>query len=111
MVEQEKLDRVFQCLADPTRRDILRRVSDEELSVSEIAHAYHRHMSLAAVSKHLKVLEGAQLITKRREGKQQFIALSPPRLHDASRYLEQYKELWEERLDSLENYLRKSKTK
>ena len=109
MVEQEKLDRVFHCLADPTRRDILRRVSDTELSVSEIAHAYHRQMSLAAVSKHLKVLEDAQLVEKRRHGKQQFISLSPPRLKAAARYLEQYRAQWEERLDSLERYLQKAK--
>ncbi len=107
MVEYE-LDSVFRSLADPTRRDILERVSlsKSELSVSEIADAYHRQMSLAAVSKHLQVLEKAGLVTKRRDGKQIFVALCPPAFKSASEYLQQYKNLWEERFDRLEEILK-----
>lgn len=105
MVENKGLDAVFHCLADPTRRDILRRVSSRELSMNEIAHSYARVMSLAAVSKHVRVLEDARLVRKRRVGKQQLVALSPPALKDASRYLEWFRALWEQRLDSLDAYL------
>lgn len=100
------LDAVFHSLADPTRRDILRRVMRKELSITEVAGAYKRHMSLAAVSKHVRVLEDAKLVQKRRKGKQQFIAPSPPAFKRASRYLEQYRELWGERLDRLDVFLK-----
>ena len=106
MVEY-KLNEVFSSLADPTRRDILNRISKKELSVSEIAAPYDQ--TLAAISKHLKVLEKAKLVTKRRNGKQQFVSLSPPALKEASRYLEHYTKLWEVRLDRLEDYLRNEK--
>ena len=99
------LDAVFSSLADPTRRDILARVAKKELSVNEIAQPYD--LTLAAISKHLKVLEQARLINKRREGRQHFISISPPALHDADRYLDRYRALWEERLDRLEAYVAK----
>ncbi len=85
-----QLDSVFGSLADPTRRDILRRVARSELSVSEIANSYD--ISLAAVSKHLKVLEKAKLITKRRRGKQQLVRTTSGTLAAAERYLEQYRQ-------------------
>lgn len=106
MVEYSlKLDTVFSSLADPTRRDILKRVSETELSVSEIAQPYD--LSLAAISKHLKILEKARLITKRRKGKQQLVQLAPQAFKDAAEYLDYYQSLWNERLDSLEKYLNK----
>ena len=77
MIERNaRLDSIFGSLADTTRRDILRRVAGHELSVGEIASSYD--ISLAAVSKHLIVLEQARLVTKRREGKLQVVGLSPP---------------------------------
>lgn len=97
------LDAVFQSLADATRRDILRRVSRQEMSVSQIAE--HYKMTLAAISKHLKVLEKARLIIKRRRGKEQIVQLAPHTLAEATGYLEQYQRLWEDRLDNLERYL------
>jgi DNA-binding transcriptional ArsR family regulator len=99
------LDNIFSSLADPTRRDILRRVSDQQLSIGEIAKPYD--LTFAAVSKHLKVLEKAKLIIKRRHGKEQIVSLSPGALKDANEYLEWYRKLWENRLDSLESYLNK----
>ncbi len=105
MVEYaSRLDLTFSSLSDPTRRDILRRVSKRELSVSEIARSYD--ITLAAISKPLMVLEKAQLIHKRRDGKQQFIALSPPAFKEASLYLQHYKKQWEQRLDRLEELLK-----
>lgn len=110
MVEYKtSLDAIFSSLADPTRRDILYRVMRKELSINEVARAYKRHMTLAAVSKHVQVLESAQLVHKRRVGKQMFVAPSPPALKDAAKYLEHYKELWEKKLDRLEEYLKKQK--
>jgi DNA-binding transcriptional ArsR family regulator len=97
------LDTTFGALADPTRRDILRRVSSTELSVGEIAR--HYDLTFAAVSKHLKVLERAQMIIKRRRGKEQMVSLAPRAFADAAEYIEWYKQLWETRLDALENYL------
>ncbi len=106
MVERHaRLDLVFGSLSDTTRRDILRRVAGRELSVGEIAASYD--ISLAAVSKHLVVLEKARLVTKRREGKLQIVGLSPAGLTDASRHLERYRDIWESRLDRLEKYLEK----
>jgi DNA-binding transcriptional ArsR family regulator len=99
-----ELDLVFQSLADPTRRDILKRVAQRELSVSEVAAPYV-HLTYAAVSKHLKVLEGANLIHKRRQGKERVVILSPLALRDASRYLEHYKKQWRDRFDRLDDYL------
>jgi DNA-binding transcriptional ArsR family regulator len=98
------LDSVFSSLADPTRRDILRRVSDRQLSISEIALPYD--LTFAAISKHLKVLERARLVIKRRQGKEQIVSIAPQTLKQADDYLEFYRQFWEERLDSLENYLK-----
>ena len=105
MIERNaRLDSIFGSLADTTRRDILRRVARHELPVGEIASSYD--ISLAAVSKHLIVLEQARLVTKRREGKLQMVGFSPTALNDASRHLERYQDIWESRLDRLERYLK-----
>jgi DNA-binding transcriptional ArsR family regulator len=98
------LDDVFGALADPTRRDILQRVSQVELSVSDIASVYD--MTLAAISKHLKILEKARLVVKQRRGKQQFVQVAPMAFKDAAEYLNFYEQQWSQRLDALENYLR-----
>jgi DNA-binding transcriptional ArsR family regulator len=98
------LDSTFGALSDPTRRDILRRVSDSELSVGQIAKFYD--LTFAAVSKHLRVLERAKLVIKRRKGKEQLVSLAPQALADASEYLEWYHRLMEGRLDALEIYLK-----
>ena len=104
MVEQRaRLDSIFGSLADGTRRDILRRVARRELSVGEIARSYD--ISLAAVSKHLGVLEKARLVTKRREGKTHVVALLPAAITDAAKHLERYRDIWENRLNRLEAYL------
>jgi DNA-binding transcriptional ArsR family regulator len=97
------LDTVFYSLSDPTRRDILQRVADQELTVSDIALPYD--MSLAAISKHLKVLEKAKLIIKRKEGKKHMVTIAPHALRSADEYLEQYRQMWQSRFDKLEMLL------
>ena len=105
MVEHSNaLDSVFGSLSDPTRRDILKKVSKKNLSVGEIAA--HYRLSFSAVAKHLDVLHRAKLIRKRRRGKEQIVSISPDTLDAASHHLETYKKLWENRLDSLDTYLR-----
>jgi DNA-binding transcriptional ArsR family regulator len=99
------LDTIFSSLADPTRRDILKRVSRKSLTISEIAK--HYHLTFAAVSKHLKVLEKAELVTKQRKGKEQMVHIAPQALVAAEDYLEQYRALWEDRFDRLETLLKK----
>ncbi|MGH7238853.1 MAG: ArsR/SmtB family transcription factor [Candidatus Saccharimonadales bacterium] len=107
MVEDAlSLDSIFHSLADGTRRDILQRVVKRELTVSEIAAPYD--MSLAAISKHLKILERARLVVKRRRGKYYFVRTSPRALKTAEDYLKHYETLWNERFDALEKYLKES---
>ena len=103
------LDSVFGSLADPTRRDILRRVSEQELSVGEIAAPYK--LTFAAISKHLKILEHAQLIRKRRDGKKQIVQASPAALKDATGYMLAYQRVWEIRLDALDAVLKQEQFK
>ena len=98
------LDAVFGSLSDPTRRDILARLTHEPLSIGDIAKPYD--LTFAAVSKHLKVLEKARLVFKRRQGKEQIVHIMPDALANIDEYLEQYRQLWDKRLDSLDNYLK-----
>jgi DNA-binding transcriptional ArsR family regulator len=106
MVEYSlRLDDVFGSLADPTRRDILRRVARSELTVSQISADYD--MSLAAVSKHLKILEKAKLVMKRRHGKQQLVRLSPDALAEAREYLGWYQRFMNDKFEELDIYLNK----
>ena len=101
------LDDIFSSLADPTRRDILRRLRPGEQTVGELA--IHYNLTFAAVSKHLQVLERAKLVRKRRRGREQRVELAPKGLSRADKYLEQYRVLWEGRLDSLESLLQNTK--
>ncbi len=108
MVEYpQTLDSVFSSLADPTRRDILQRVSGTSLTIGEIAKFYD--LTFAAISKHIKVLEKAKLVVKHKKGKEQFVQLAPASLAPAADYLEAYRSLWENRLDSLDAYLKETK--
>ena len=105
MVERTiELDTIFASLADPTRRDILARVARGELSVGDIAAEYD--ISFAAISKHLNVLASAKLVVKRREGKKQMVSLSPEALHSADEYLEQYRQLWGQKFNKLDELLK-----
>ncbi len=109
MVERiPPLDAVFGSLSDPTRRDILKRLSRRSMSVGELAA--HYPLTFAAVAKHITVLERARLVTKARHGKEQIATLSPRALAAADAYLERFRRLWEDRLDSLGSYLKSIRT-
>lgn len=104
MVEYNaQLDNIFASLADPIRRDILLRARQIELSVNEIASRYD--ISLAAVSKHLKVLREAGLISRRKRGRYQMVTTRSDQLQEAAGYIKNYEALWTERLDALDSYL------
>jgi DNA-binding transcriptional ArsR family regulator len=97
------LDHVFGALADPTRRAILARLALGEVSVGDLAAPFE--MSLPAVSKHLKVLEHAGLISKGRDAQTRPCKLEPETLKAVDAWLEDYRRLWNESLDRLEDYL------
>jgi DNA-binding transcriptional ArsR family regulator len=96
-------------LADPTRRAILTRLSRGETSVSELAKPFK--MTLPAVTKHLKVLQRAGLITQGRQAQWRPCRLEAKPLRDVADWVEQYRRFWEESLDRLEEYLNKLQSK
>jgi DNA-binding transcriptional ArsR family regulator len=97
------LDSIFHALADSTRRAILRDISRSEKTVGEIAQPYS--MSLAAVSKHLDVLERASLIRRERRGNCRMVRLNPKPLHAAQAWLAFYEAFWSSSLDRLQRHL------
>jgi DNA-binding transcriptional ArsR family regulator len=104
MVEYTTLDTIFRSLADPTRRDLLHRLRVSDYSVSELAE--HYDLTFAAISKHLQVLERANLIQKRRNGREQRIELVPESLAHADDFLQDYRNLWEKKLDKLGTFIK-----
>jgi DNA-binding transcriptional ArsR family regulator len=100
----DPLSTTFAALADPTRRAILARLALGETSVSELAKPFD--ISLPAVSRHLKVLEHAGLIARGREAQWRPCRLELDALKGVDQWLEEYRRLWEQRLDRLEDYLR-----
>jgi DNA-binding transcriptional ArsR family regulator len=105
---QDQLSSTFAALADPTRRAILARLALGETSVTELAKPFE--MSLPAVSKHLKVLEQAGLISRGREAQWRPCRLDAGPLEGAGSWIEEYRRFWEQSLDRLEEYLRKIET-
>ena len=93
----EQADRLFRALADATRRDIVARTMQAEHSVSALARLYP--MSFAAVQKHVAVLEGAELVTKRRRGREQLVSGNLDTLHTAARLLDRLEASWRGRID------------
>jgi DNA-binding transcriptional ArsR family regulator len=100
----DRLSATFAALADPTRRAILARLALGQTSVSELAEPFD--ISLPAVSRHLKVLEHAGLIARGREAQWRPCRIEPQALKSVDEWLEEYRKLWEQRLDRLEDYLR-----
>ena len=92
-------DRMFGALADPTRRDIVRRAIDAEEGVAELAG--HYPMSFAAVQKHVAILERAGLVSKQRSGRRKVVRTNLEGLRMARRLLDQYEELWRGRIDRM----------
>ena len=97
------VDRIFHALADATRRDIVRRTLTTEATVSELAADYS--MSFAAVQKHVAVLEGAGLVTKKPRGRARIVRADPERIAKARQLLDAYAELWRGRIDRLDALL------
>jgi DNA-binding transcriptional ArsR family regulator len=102
-VPRDSLSVVFSALADPTRRAILERLMDGEVTVSELAQPFD--MSLPAISKHLKVLERAGLIAKGRDAQWRPCRLEADPLKEVAAWMEPYRQFWEERYDRLDAYL------
>jgi DNA-binding transcriptional ArsR family regulator len=103
---RDHLSQTFAALADPTRRAMLARLSKGEASVTDLAKPFLKDMSLPAVTKHLKVLEKAGLITKTREAQWRPCKLNGTPLKVASDWMEHYRVFWEESFDRLDAYLR-----
>src|SRR5436190_24208303 len=105
----DRLSTTFGALADPTRRAILSRLLFGECSVGELAEPFE--MSMPAVSKHLRVLERAGLIAQRREAQWRQCRIKAGPLKEVSDWTERYRQIWEERLDRLDEYVQQLKTK
>jgi DNA-binding transcriptional ArsR family regulator len=103
------LDSTFGALADPTRRAILATLMLGQASITELAKP-HR-MSLPAVMKHIRVLEGAGLVSQAKTGRTRFCQLAPEPLKQAENWISQYRAFWEGTFDSLERYLAEQKAK
>jgi DNA-binding transcriptional ArsR family regulator len=104
---QDRLDSTFSALADPTRRAMLARLSQGEANVSELAGPFLKAMSLPAVTKHLKVLENAGLVSKGRNAQWRPCRINGEPLREALDWMEHYRVAWEEQLDRLGAYLQK----
>ncbi|MFB4349547.1 ArsR/SmtB family transcription factor [Microbacterium sp. CR_7] len=102
-LSEAEVDRVFHALATSTRRDILRRTIEREHSVSTLASEYE--MSFAAVQKHVSVLEAANLIVKRAEGRERLVRANPEMIARARALLARYEELWRSRIARLDDLL------
>lgn len=105
MAPADRLSLTFAALADPTRRAILARLAQGETSVTELAEPFE--MSLPAVSKHLKVLERAGLITRGRAAQWRPCRLNAAPLKEAAEWVEHYRRFWDESLDRLDTYLQR----
>ena len=99
----DKLTAIFSALADPTRRAILARLALGALSVTELAEPFE--MTLPGISKHLKVLERAGLISRGRDAQWRPCRLQAEPLKDAAAWIDEYRQFWEQRLDRLNDYL------
>ena len=100
---QDKLDQVFMALADPTRRQLVRMLSEHDRTVGELAQPFP--VSLAAISKHIKVLEAAGIIARRVDGRVHTLALRPEALSGALDWITVYRNFWSKRLDALDQFL------
>src|ERR1700739_155842 len=94
-----RLDAVFGALADPTRRAIIERLSRSEARVTEVAEPFH--MSLNAVSKHIRVLETSGGVERRREGRDHFLSINTRSLAEAEGWIDRTRRYWKERLDDM----------
>lgn len=103
MVKSQSLDETFSALSDATRRGILERLAEGPASISELARPYG--LSLPGLLKHVRVLEGARLVTTEKRGRTRECRLGPAELDDVTDWIERYRRGWERRLDRLERYV------
>ncbi len=102
-IDEERLDDTFAALANATRRAILARLAQGEATVNELAAPFH--LTLPAVSKHIKVLERAGLVTRGQRAQYRPCRLDAARLEDVATWADQYRPVWEARLDRMDGYL------
>ena len=102
-MQTDELSNTFAALADPTRRAILARLADGEATVNELAEPFH--LKLPTVSKHLKVLQRAGLVSQGRKAQWRPCRLEPAPLKDVAEWVERYRRIWDERLSQLDAYL------
>ena len=100
------LDLAFGALAHPIRRGILARLSQGEASIAELARPFK--VSAPAISKHMRILEAAGLLSRKKEGREHRCRLEQKRMKEAQDWIEQHRTFWNERLDSLERYLKEN---
>jgi DNA-binding transcriptional ArsR family regulator len=108
MARQSSLDQTLTALADPTRRAILQRLSSGEARVTELAQPFS--ISLNSVSKHIRMLERAHLVRRRRAGREHLLSFNPQPLDEAAAWIETQRAFWTARLDLLERELSKPET-
>jgi len=101
--EDDKLSQIFAALANPTRRAILARLAEGEATVNELAQPFN--MSLPAISKHIRVLEHAGLITQGQKAQYRPCSLDAAPLEEVSRWTDQYRHIWETRFDQMDDYI------
>ena len=105
----EQLNAIFRALSDPTRRSMLNQLRRGECSIVELAEPYD--MSLAGAAKHVQVLDRANLIARRKEGRTQYCKLNVVAMREAYRWLDQYSKFWNSRFDQLEKLLKTERKK
>jgi DNA-binding transcriptional ArsR family regulator len=109
--DEDRLSQTFAALANPTRRAILERLAEGEATVNELAEPFKDEMSLPAISKHIKILELAGLITQGQKAQYRPCALDVKPLIEVSKWTEQYRPIWEARFDRMDEYLKQLKKK
>lgn len=109
MLFDHEMDLIFGALADSTRRGILARLADGEASITELAAPFK--ISQPAISKHLKVLERAGLIVKRKQGRENRVSVCTERVELVVDWLQLYKEQWSRQFDAMDHYLKQKKEK
>lgn len=105
----EKRRDVFQAIADPTRREILCLIAKEPLNLNSIAKNFN--MSRPAISQHIKVLDESGLVVMRKKGRQRFCHIRPQKMKEVDKWLEQFRQLWEDRFNQLDQVLLTIKNK
>ena len=101
-----RLDATFSALADPTRRAIVQRLAEGSATITELARPFH--VSLPAISKHLRVLESAGLLKRHKQGRTHHCRLNAARLEEAGKWIERYRTFWEWQFEALDTYLQSS---